>query len=128
MKFKTIFEYESYLDKLSSENLRKLLSCFRLGSHNLEIEAGRYNGVDRANRLCKLCSQNVVENEYHFLLCCTKYSNIRNKYLGHQSWPSLNKFNAFLTSDKKPVLYRLTKFLKEALDIRKNALNDIITI
>ena len=113
------------MDKIENDNLRKLFSSFRLSSHNLEIEAGRFNGIDRANRLCKLCSQRVVENEYHFLLCCTKYSDIRNKFLGHQSWPTLNKFNSLMTSNRKPLLYKISKFLKEAFDIRRDALNDM---
>ena len=92
------------------------------------IETGRFNGIDSSNRLCKLCNQHVVETEYHFLLCCTKYTEVRNKYLGHQSWPTLNKFNALLGSDKKSIMYKIAKFLKEAFDIRNNALNDLITL
>ena len=100
----------------------------RLSSHSLEIETGRYNGTDRMHRLCKLCNQNVVESEYHFLLCCTKYTDIRNKYLGHQSWPSLNKFNALMSSKNSKILYKISKFIAEAFEIRTNALNDLIII
>jgi hypothetical protein len=46
--------------------------------------------------------------------------------LGHQSWPTLNKCNALLGSDKKSIMYKIAKFLKEAFDIRKTALNDLI--
>ena len=68
-KFKNTFCYEDYLDILNTDILRKTFTCFRLSSHNLEIETGRYNGIDRSNRFCKLCSQHLVETEYHFLLC-----------------------------------------------------------
>ena len=127
-KFKKTFCYEEYLDILNTDTLRKTLTCFRLSAHTLEIETGRYNGIDRSNRFCKLCNQHLVETEYHFLLCCTKYTDIRNKYLGHQSWPTLNKFNNIIASNKKALLYKTTKFLKEAFDIRKNALNDLIIV
>ena len=59
-KFKEIFCYEDYLDKCRNEKFRKSFSRLRLSSHSLEIETGRFNGIDRMNRLCKLCNQNVV--------------------------------------------------------------------
>ena len=127
-KFKETFCYEDYLDKCKNEKFRKSFSRLRLSSHSLEIETGRYNGIDRMNRLCKLCNQNVVESEYHFLLCCTKYTDIRNKYLGHQSWPSLNKFNALMSTKNSKLLYKISKFIAEAFEIRTNALNDLIII
>jgi len=37
---------------------------------------GRIIGIDRESGLCKLCNSNV-ETEYHVLLCCPKYSNIK---------------------------------------------------
>ena len=36
VKFKTVFCYENYLDKLNNDSLRKLFSSFRLSSHNLD--------------------------------------------------------------------------------------------
>ena len=53
-KYKETFEYETYLD-VKNNKLRKLLSQFRLSSHSLEIEIGRYHNTERAIRLCKLC-------------------------------------------------------------------------
>jgi hypothetical protein len=82
-KYKTTFKYEKYLDLVSDDKLRKSLSCFRLCSHSLEIELGRYAGVNREARHCKICNNRSVESEYHFLLCCNKYTDIRNNYLGH---------------------------------------------
>ena len=127
-KFKETFCYEDYLDKSKNDKLRKSFSRLRLSSHSLEIETGRYNGVDRINRLCKLCNQNVVETEYHFLLCCTKYRDIRTKYLGHQSWPTINKFNALMSTKNSKLLYNISKFVMESFEIRTNALNNLLTI
>ena len=116
------------MNKLNNDSLRKWFSSFRLSLNNLDIETGRYNDIGRSNRFCKLCNQHVVETEYHFLLCCTKYTDIRNKYLGHQAWPSLNKFNSIIASKNKSLLYKTAKFIKEAFEIRKNALNDLIIL
>jgi hypothetical protein len=50
---------------------RTALVKFRVSSHNLMIETGRYDKVERNNRIsCTCCDQNVVENEYRFLLVC----------------------------------------------------------
>ena len=42
---------------------------FRLGSHNLPIETGRWSRIPRDERLCRTC--NVVGDEEHALFSCT---------------------------------------------------------
>ena len=42
---------------------------FRLGSHKLPIETGRWKGIGRADRVCTEC--NVLGDEEHFLFRCT---------------------------------------------------------
>ena len=42
---------------------------FRLGSHKLPIETGRWKGIGRADRVCTEC--NVLGDEDHFLFRCT---------------------------------------------------------
>ncbi len=41
--FKTNFEYESYLDKISNENVRRNLLRLRISAQNLKIETGRHH-------------------------------------------------------------------------------------
>ena len=43
------------------------LTKFRLSSHDLAIECGRYENTPRDERICKNCNLTMVENEYHFL-------------------------------------------------------------
>ena len=85
--YKNDFEHENYIDIVKNEKYRKELSRFRLSSHSLYIETGRYENVNRQDRLCKVCTQNVLESEYHFLLCCSAYSELRVKYSIRSSWP-----------------------------------------
>ena len=59
------------------------LSQFRLSSHDLEIERGRYADVDRDARICHFCNNNQIENEYHFLLICPLYRGLRKLYMKH---------------------------------------------
>ena len=51
-----------------------------LSYHNLAIERGRYENTPRDERICKNCNLNMVENEYHFLLVCPMYRDLRRKY------------------------------------------------
>ena len=77
-KFKTNFEFESYLVNIRNDKLRKQLTRFRISGHTLAIETGRYLSVNRENRICNFCPLNTVESEYHFLLLYPNYRNIRN--------------------------------------------------
>ena len=45
--FKFEFGFEDYLNIIQNDTLRKQLSCFRLSSHLLEIESGRFNNVEK---------------------------------------------------------------------------------
>ena len=116
---KTNFKYEEYLDKIENENLHKPFSSIRLSAHKLEIEVGRYTGIVRENRICKCCNSNIIENEYHFLLCCSKYRHIRLKYLGNISWPNLDLFKRIMLSKRQ---IKIAKFIKEAMELRNTLL------
>ena len=56
------------LDVLKYDSTRKAMSRFRLCSHNLEIEFGRFHNIERDERKCRLCTMNAVESEYHFIV------------------------------------------------------------
>ena len=56
--FKYEFEFEKYLDFIGERKYRTALSRFRLSSHNLNTERGRYEGIPRDERLCNVqCMQ-----------------------------------------------------------------------
>ena len=120
--FKNTFGLEEYINKINNDALRKQFTCFRLCLHHLEIEFGRFAGINRENRLCKLCIKNVIESEYHFLLCCPHYYNIRRKYFNNTSWPSLNMFNKLMSSNNKQQLNSIYVYSKEVFKLRKNTL------
>ena len=54
--FKHNFNLEPYLDIITNKRFIIALSRFRLSSHKLEIERGRYHNIDRENRICKFCN------------------------------------------------------------------------
>jgi len=51
---------------------------------------------------------NMIENEYHFLLVCPFYQDLRRKYLPNSycSWPSTHKFVALITTNSSTLLKR----------------------
>ena len=127
-KFKKNFCFEEYLVKIADEKHRKVFTRFRMCSHDLEIEAGRFNRIQRENRSCRLCTQHMVENEYHFLMCCPKYSEIRRKYLGNIQWPNKNKFNNLMASSSRKTLLNISRYIKDSLLLRKNTLVTIAAL
>ena len=51
----------------------------KISDHFLEIERGRYKKLKRNERLCQMCSMNVVEDEIHYFFHCPKYNEIRKE-------------------------------------------------
>ena len=96
-QYKHDFEMEKYLKGKKFKKsvwswLGITLTQFRLSSHDLAIERGRYQNLIRNERVCKLCKSGLVENEYHILLVCPLYRELRQKYLKpyYCRWPTLN--------------------------------------
>ena len=117
--FKYDTEYEPYLKFINNKKYKFALSRLRLSSHGLAVETGRYNRnprIPRANRLCLRCNMRMVEDEYHFLLVCPLYADIRRKYLApyYCRWPSVNKFKSLMKSTNRKTLINLSKCIYHA--------------
>ena len=69
-EIKSTIDICSYLNKLTNINYRKAISKIRLSSHNLNIEIGRHRQIERND-------PNELEDEYHFILICPQYCDIR---------------------------------------------------
>ena len=111
--FKHNFTLEKYL-KISMENKYKYaLSRFRTSSHDLLNETGRYENIPRDQRLCKSCDMKTIESEYHFLLVCPKFRDLRKKYFKsyYCHWPTIHKFESLLSSNSKKVISNLSKYI-----------------
>ena len=75
--FKNVFQKEKYLSVIKDTDIRKCFMSFRISSHKLEIERGRYKTLPVKDRLCKLCNSGAVEDEKHFIFNCVLYSSLR---------------------------------------------------
>lgn len=76
--FKYSFEVEPYIYCKVSPSIRSTFAKLRCGILPLEIETGRWKNKPTNERICKLCNQNEIEDECHFLFSCPFYENIRN--------------------------------------------------
>ena len=111
--FKHTFEPEKYLNVIPENKYKIAISRFRMSSHSLNIETGRYDGTPRKNRICKSCTMNKVEDEYHFLLVCPHYRELRSKYFKPYfcHWPTMNKFESLLSTLHKKTICNVAKFI-----------------
>lgn len=111
--FKSDTAYEPYLSKIRNRKYKFALSRLRLSSHSLAVETGRYNGTPREERKCTKCNMNSIENEYHFLLVCPHYIDIRRKYFApyYCRWPSMRKFISLMQSKYTRTVNNLSKYI-----------------
>ena len=59
--------------------LRVAFTRFRLMSHNLKVETGRWSRIARDQRVCQ-CDGVSVQDEKHVLIDCLMSTPIRNRY------------------------------------------------
>jgi hypothetical protein len=53
----------------------------RISDHVLKIERGRYNKINREQRICRQCYLNVIEDEEYFFFHCQKKRIIKKGML-----------------------------------------------
>ena len=95
-------------------NLRVCMAKFRMSNHKLPIEAMRYVGIARADRLCVKCNLNRIGDEAHYVLHCTYFSQQRSSILGAlaQNSNSERILVELFSKDDSKNCYKLAKFLK----------------
>ena len=48
----------------------------------LNIETGRFYDLDGHERVCSMCNLKFIEDEYHYILQCEKYIDVRRNIIG----------------------------------------------
>jgi hypothetical protein len=122
-EFKSLLNPERYLTHVKIVKHRISLTRLRLSVHNLAIETGRHINLDPELRTCKYCTntgENVIENEYNFLLICTLYRNIRLNLIPNNILicPTTENFVNLFSSVNPDVLKGLAKYVYEAFKLR----------
>ena len=105
-QYKRDYDVVDYIRVNMPKSMRSTLAKFRCGVYPLAIEIGRYSGKPVEQRVCLSCSNDKVEDEFHFLLLCPAYKKERTNLLTEVShlvrvhvhdWPSNILFPFLLT-------------------------------
>ena len=110
--FKEKFEFEKYLINTPHKYLRFVIK-FRTGNNKMPIIIGRWNNVNRENRICILCNQDIGD-EFHYLFNCNAFSNTRKQYINstYYTRPNILKFKSLMNISNKILYRKLCEFIK----------------
>ena len=116
------FKLENYL-MCENHNYRQAICNFRLNNTRIPKVTGRFKGLERSQRVCTLCNNNSVGDEFHVIFECKNQSimHFRRKYLPkfYTNRPSMWKLILLLQNDKPKVFCKLGAFLKNVLPLFK---------
>ena len=101
---KPVYSMENYLKCNYHRDLRQYLTKLRLSSHKFLVEMGRWVITeDYHEKLCTLCDENDIEDEYHILMKCNYFVNLREKYISKKYYkrPSMYKFQKLIVISSK---------------------------
>ena len=120
-----VFQLQPYLNNLNVFKFCQALTKLRVSSHRLQIEAGRWIKPNRTpinERVCIFC--NVLEDEFHFVLECKQYIDLRTTYISKYYWdrPSMVKFIDLINTTNKRVCHKLSVFIFKAFENRNAVL------
>ena len=93
-------------------------------AHKLIIELCRYHNIERSERICTLCDAKEIEDEYHFILQCPRYSNLRNAHIKqyYHRRPNVLKLVQLLITTSIKELSNLGKYLERSNKLRNKLL------
>ena len=105
--------------------IQKCLSWLWLSSHRLQVEVVRWakpNKIPYENR--KFQIYNVLEDEFHFLLECPLYDNLRKAYINKYYWrrSSMLKFVQLLSNEHGKTLKHLSVYIDKVFQLHKDTL------
>ena len=74
------YQPAEYLAAVADRPRRERLAQLRTGSHWLRVETGRWQRLERAQRLCPHCDAGIVEDEMHLVFDCALYNGVRQQF------------------------------------------------
>ena len=117
------FVFQPYLDIINIDKFLKSFAKLRVSSHRLEVEAGRWsrpNITPFENRRCRICDR--LEDEYHFILECVIYNDLRRQYIDsyYRNRPNMYKFVDLIKCENKRTIRRLGTYIFHAFELRNS--------
>ena len=113
---------EKYLGILTLKKFLVTMARFRTSSHTLEIELGRHKGTLFSQRICEYCElrgSTCIEDEFHLVLNCPMYGEIRQRYFSVETSNDYNLFIQIMTNQEKIHIINFATFLKEGFTKRQ---------
>ena len=105
------FEFSLYLDVIQVKKYRSAMSRLRLSSHRLAVESGRWHKslpIPFIERKCTIC--NVLQDEFHIVIECNLFKDLRNRYISRYFWfhPNYFKFTQLLATHNEADIKKFT--------------------
>ena len=105
-----VFELQPYLDNVNLYKLCNALIKLWVSAHRLEVESGRWvkpYPIHFNERHC--LNHSVLQDEYHFVLVCPLFLDLRKKYISKYYWsrPSMLKFIELLNASNTSCIRKL---------------------
>lgn len=114
--YKEKYVLEDYILRLG-KNIRIPLTKTRSNNNRLPVVKGRYENVNRYERLCTKRGENVVGDEFHKMLLCPSENivELRNRYIPYyyRNNPTLNKFIILMQIKNVNILTNISYFLRD---------------
>ena len=107
--FKQSLTAETYIKHpFITRQQRRSIAAIRCGSSSLKIETGRYAKPPLLlnERLCTYCNNGAIEDEKHFILHCTFYSELRKELFDRAKDLLLNFYDL---SDNDKLLFLMNE-------------------
>ncbi len=120
---KPAFGVEPFVKLNISRYERSLLAQLRYGILQIQLETGRYNNEKRGDRLCKICDEGRVEDQYHFVFHCPAYDDKRNIFMNLMK-TRIPEWNTMSDNEKFVILFKdhsraFGKYVREIFLYRK---------
>ena len=111
--FKTNLNFEKYLVNLNQRD-RISLCKFRCGNNKLPITTGRYQKTEIHDRICTICKNSQIGDEFHYILECPTLDVERHMYLKpyYRIRGNTLKMNALMNSENSSEMSNLAKFCR----------------
>ena len=94
-----------------------LLCRFRTSNHRPPIEIGRWQNINRENRVCNLCQGRELGDEFNYLFECTEFIHERAMLIPqkYRCSPNTVKYCALMCSNSEVELSKLCKFIRKVI-------------
>jgi hypothetical protein len=121
--YKFTLEPEVYLSEVAWRRHRVAFARLRTGSNHLGVNRLR-GQVPRNDRLCKYCTninKHHVEDEYHFIMECPLYREVRTEFLSDiVNVVNIHRFSEIMSSCKQSIIRKLAVYTYHAFKLHKN--------